>query len=220
MTTESKNTSLISLIDPTSDTEVINYHQEALKLRDYAEKRVIASVEDIKLATDDLSIISKLKKAMEEKRKEYVKPLQDRVEEINEAYKTFMEPIKVADSVTRQKMIAFDAEQKRIRREQEEINRLRIEAARKEMELKGELTESVDLVEVVPEAPKRVSTELGTTGLRDTWKYEVMDFALVPDDYKMINAGVLTPVVKASKGKITIPGIRIYNEPIIAVNVR
>ncbi|GAI94168.1 unnamed protein product, partial [marine sediment metagenome] len=52
------------------------------------------------------------------------------------------------------------------------------------------------------------------------WKWEVVDFALVPDSYKMINSGVLTPVVKASKGKIEIPGIRIFNEPIIAVNTR
>ena len=88
------------------------------------------------------------------------------------------------------------------------------------MELKGELTESVNLVEVAPEVPKRVSTDMGTVAQRNNWKWEVIDFTIVPDSYKMINAGVLTPIVKASKGKIQIPGIRIFNEPGIVVTTK
>ena len=207
---------------PGADIQVIDYYNQALGLQKYAESRVIATVEDIKGATDDLSIISKLKKAMDGKRKEYLDPLKAQAEAIRSTYDYLMLPIIEADKITRGKMLAFDAEQKRIRQEQEEINRLRIEAAEKEAALTGagELTEPVDLIEVSPEAPKRVSTEMGTVGQRGNWKWEVVDFSLVPDEYKMINAGVLTPVVKASKGKITIPGIRIYNEPIIAVNAR
>jgi len=211
------NETLISLIDPTSDIEVINYHQEALKLKDYAEKRVIASIEDIRFATDDLSIISKLKKVMEEKRKEYIKPLQEKVKEINGAYKTFMEPIEVADKVTRQKILAFNAEQERQRQEQEEINRLRIEAAQKEMELKGELTESVDLVEVVPEV-KRVSTDMGTSGVMKIRKYRVINFAELPDQYKIENSALLNKVVKA--GIQEIPGVEIYSEDTLRVTAR
>lgn len=207
-------------IKPNLDAEVKTIYSEALKLQEYATARVIATAEDLKPATDDLSIIHKVKKALEEKRKEYLKPLQDHVKEINEVFKTLTYPIEEADRITGSKILAFQAEQDRIRREQEEINRKRQEAAEAEMRLKGELSESVNLVEVVPEAPKRISTEMGTVGQRDNWKWEVVDFALVPDEYKMINSGVLTPVVKASKGKIVIPGIRIFNEPIIAVNAR
>ena len=210
----------IMQIKPEEDIEVQNFYEQALKLAEYAKQRVITTVDDLKPATDDLSIIRKIKKALEEKRKEYLKPFQEHVQEINDAFKKLMEPILAADKIMADKMLAFDAEQKRIRQEQEEINRMRMEAAQKEMELKGEITEPVSLVEVLPEAPKRVSTDMGIAGQRDNWKWEVMDFALVPDDYKMINAGVLTPIVKASKGKISIPGIRIFNEPIIMVNAR
>ena len=132
---------------------------------------------------------------------------------------TLMEPIEQADKTTRQKILAFQAEQERIRREQEEINRLRMEAARKDAALhNGEISESVDLVEVVPEAPKRVSTDMGTVGQRMIRKWEVIDFSAVPDEFKLIDAGKITKVVKAGIGSIS--GVRIYEEPILTVNTR
>ena len=201
---------------PGEDAQVQSWYNEALGLQKYAEARVIKTAEDLKPANDDLVTIRRLKKALEEKRKEYVKPLQDHVKSINDTFKTFMEPIEIADKVTSQKMLAFDAEQKRIRSEQERINAERIKLAQDEMKLNGELTESVNLVEVIQEVPTTIRTEVGTTGQRDNWKWEVQDINQVPREYLMINAGMLTPIVKASKGRLAIPGIRIYNEPIIA----
>uniref|UniRef100_A0A6M3KLP9 Uncharacterized protein n=2 Tax=viral metagenome TaxID=1070528 RepID=A0A6M3KLP9_9ZZZZ len=204
-------------VKPELDLQVMAFYAEAVKLKEYAEARVITTLEDMKPANDDLNIIRKLKKAMEARRKEYLAPFQDHVKEVNEAYKNLMEPVDMADKITTDKMLAFNREQDRIRREQEEINRLRMEAAQKDAALhNGEISEPVNLVEVIPEAPKRTTTDIGTTGQRDNWKWEVVDFSLVSDDYKIINAGVLTPIVKASKGKISISGIRIYNEPILA----
>ncbi len=204
-------------VKPETDEQVQSWYNEALGLQKYAEARVIKTVEDLKPANDDLVTIRRLKKLLEEKRKEYVKPLQDHVKSINDSFKTFMEPIEVADKVTSQKILAFTAEQGRIRKEQEEINQLRIEAAQKDAALhNGEISEPVNLVEVIPEVPTTIKTEVGSTGQRDNWKWEVQDINLVPREYLMINVGMLTPVVKASKGKIVIPGIKIYNEPILA----
>lgn len=208
-----------ALVKPRDNTEVMAFYNEALGLQKYAEARVITTAEDLKPATDDLSIIAKVKKALEGKRKEYVVPLQDQVKEFNEAFKTLMEPILIADQVTREKILAYQQEQKRIRQEQERINALRIEAAEKEAALNnGEITESVNLVEVVSEAPKRVSTEMGTVGQRMIRKWEVIDMAQVPEEYKVIDSARVTKVVKA--GIPSIPGIRIYEEPTLAVNVR
>lgn len=202
------------------DVEVKNYYQQAVKLQEYAVSRVIKTVEDIKIATDDLTIISRLKKAMEEKRKEYVKPLQENMKAINDNYKLWMEPIEAADSITREKILTFNREQERIRREQEEINRKRQEAAEAEMRLKGELSESVNLVEVVPENPKSVSTDMGTSGQRDNWTYEVYDFALLPDEYKVVDGSLLTAVAKKHHDQKQIPGVRFINRPIITVRAR
>jgi len=207
----------LALVKPGADTGVMAFYNQAVSLRDYARVRVITCNDDLKPANDDLIIIRKVKKAMEEKRKQYLKPFQDHVKETNEAYKSLMEPIEEADKLTANKMLAFDVEQKRKIREAEAIESEKMELARREAELKGgEIT--VDLTPVQkPEAvPEHVRTDMGMTGQRDSWKWEVTDIGQVPREYLMVNAGMLTPIVKASKGKLTIPGIRIYNEPIIA----
>jgi len=117
-------------------------------------------------------------------------------------------------------MLFFNMEQARIRQEQEDINRKRQEAAEAEMRLKGELTESVNLVEVVPEAPKIVSTGMGSTGMRDNWKYRVVNFAELSDEYKIEDSVMLNSIAKGHHDKKPVKGIVFYNEPIIAVRAK
>lgn len=205
-------------VKPEQDIEVQSFYDQALRLREHSEQRVITTVDDLKPATDDLSIIAKVKKGMEAKRKEYVKPLQEHVKEVNEAFKMLMEPIEIADRTTRGKILTFQQEQERIRREQEEINRKRMEAAEAEMRLKGELSEPVNLVEVAPEPAKRVSTEMGTSGVATIWKFEVIDFSLLPDRFKMENATLIGKVVRA--GEREIPGVKIWSEDTLRVKAR
>lgn len=214
-----KTTALVN-INPETDIEVQRFYSEALKLKEVALQRVIATVDDLAPATEDLSIIARVKKGLNSKKAEYLQPLKEYRDQVSYAFDTLLDPILQADTCTREKILAFNREQDRKRKEQEEVNRLRMEAAQKEMALNGELTESVNLVEVSPIAPNTVRTDMGSAGQRDNWKWEVVDKALVPEEYKIINAGMLTPVVKASKGQLTIPGIRIYNEPSIAVRAR
>ena len=215
--TEKAPTSIIR-VKPEQDMEVQSFYSQSLQFQEFAEHRVITIPEDLKPATDDLSIIAKVKRALEEKRKEYVKPLQDYIKEINDAFKKLMQPIEAADSITREKILVFNKDQNRIRQEQEEINRMRMEAAQKEKALKGEITEPVELVEVAPEAPKRVSTDMGMVGQRMIRKWELVDMALVPEEYKILDGTKITKVVKA--GIPSIPGIRIYEEPILTVSAR
>ena len=215
--TEQTNTTLIN-INPKADSQVVAFYNEALGLQKYAEARVIKTVEDLKPATNDLSIISRIKKGMEERRKEYIKPLDDHKKEINDAFKMLMTPIETADKITREKILGFNAEQERIRREQEEINRKRIEAAEAEMKLKGEITESVNLIEIIPEAPKRTFTDMGTASTFKVRKWEIIDFALVANDLKIIDAGKVTKLVKAGIGSIA--GIRIWEEDSLRVTTK
>ena len=217
MTTETQTTTLVK-IAPSSDLKVMAFYNQALELQKYAEARVITAVEDLNLAANDLIIIRKVKKGIESSRKDYLQPFQEHIKEINDTFKTLMEPIEIADTITGSKMLAFTLKQKLIREEQEKINALRMEAARKEMELKGELSESVGLVEVILPTPTTIRTDMGSVGQRDHWTFEVIDFALLPDEYKMPDATKIGKVVRA--GLHTIPGVRIWNEPILAGNVR
>ena len=198
-------------IYPQGDSAVTLLYNEALLLRQYAEARVVKTDDDVKVATNDLAVLSKLKKAIEEKRKEYVGPINEHLKSVNDAFKVFTEPLVQADAITWQKIKAYRAEQERIRAEQERINQLRLEAAAAEMKLKGELTESVDLVEVVLPPAKHYQAETGTLGMIDHWKVEVIDFQLLPDEYKIADQIKLNKVVRAGLHKIA--GCRIWNDP-------
>ena len=215
---EQKQTAIA--VRPGEDVEVHGYFEQSLILLKWAEGRVIATLEDNKTASDDLTIISRIKKMMEGKKREYLEPLLLKTNDIRQTYNYLMAPVLEAEKVTKGKMLAYDAEQGRIRKEQEEINRKRQEAAEAEMKLKGELTESVNLIEVLPEAPKRVSTEMGTSGQRDNWKYEVVDFPLLADAYKVADNAQLNAIAKSHHDQKEVPGVRFYNEPIIAVRAK
>jgi len=202
-------------VGPQGDLAVTKLYAEAENLEHYAVALVIASDSDVQASTHDLSIMASLKKAIEEKRKEYVQPINEHLKAVNDVFKNFTQPLVNADKITRDKILGYRAEQERQRREQEEINRLRMEAARREMELKGELSEPVNLVEVAPPTPNHFRTEAGTLGTRTIWKFEVVDFSLVPDEYKLIDATTVGKVVRA--GLRSIPGIRIYPEEVLLV---
>jgi hypothetical protein len=202
------------LVDPYTDIEVIRFVAEGNQMRDFAEARAILTAEDMKLASADLILIRKLKKAMESRRKDYLEPFQAHVKEVNEAYKVLMAPVEAADKLTGDKMLAYTAEQTRIRQEQERINAERMKLAQDEMKLTGELTESVNLVEVLPPVSTTTKTDLGSTGLRDHWVFEVENFALLPDEYKIADAVKIGKVVRA--GLHSIPGVKIENKPYLA----
>jgi len=209
----------LALIKPQEDTVLLAIYQEAIALRNFAEARVIATNDDLSPANDDLAVIARVKKGMEAKRKDYLKPFQDHIKDVNDAYKTFMEPIEQADKITRDKILTFRAEQERKRREAEAIEAEKTELARREAELTGgEIT--VDLTPVVkPEAvPDRIRGELGSSGKITIWKFEVIDFSLLPDRFKMENATLIGKVVRA--GEREIPGVRIWGEDSLRVNTK
>lgn len=210
------NTALIKVV-PQADESVIALYGQTLKLEEYATAMVIDSDDIIKAATNDLSIISGLKKAIEEKRKEYTQPINSHLKAINEAFKILTEPINNADTITRENILAYRLRQDLTRKEEERINLMRMDAAKAEMELKGELTESVDLIEVTPELPNHYRAEMGMASQRDTWKYEVTDFALLPDEFKLPDTTMLNSIAKKHHDQKQIPGVRFYNEPTLAV---
>jgi len=214
-----EQTTAVIQIAPGADSIVTNLYAEARKLQEYAEKRIIEKNEDLGSATEDVSLIANLKKALEAKRKEYTGPVRDHLDSINATFKTIMAPVEEADRITREKIMAFRREQERKRAEAEAIDRERQELARREAELSGTGETTIDLTPVAkPEAvPDKVHTEVGTTGTMKVYKWELVDIALVPKEYIMVNGGMITSVVKASKGKIIIPGIKVWEEDTLRV---
>ena len=203
-------------ISPNKDETVITLLNEVTSILEWAKKRTIANIDDVKNATNDLSLISKLKKAVEEKRQEYTSPLNDHIKTINGAFKLLSEPLAEADKITRQKVLTYNAEIERRREEAEAINREKLELAQREAILRGgEISIDLSPIEAPEATPDRVRAEAGMTSKMMVKKWEIEDFSKIPDEYKTIDAGKVTKLVKAGIGAI--PGIRIWEEPTLRV---
>jgi hypothetical protein len=200
-------------IAPGSDPRVMQLLNEIMRIREWSEKLVVSSEEDARKATEDLNIMSNLAKSVETTRKEYVDPLNAHVKSVNEAFKVLSEPLADADKTVREKVKAFKLLQEKKQRDAEEINRIKVELARKEASLNhGEIT--VDTTPVtVPLVPKITRTESGNSGLVDNWKYVVEDFSLLPNEYKIADDKVLSAIAKAHHDKKQVPGVKFYNDP-------
>ena len=177
---------------PGEDIEAHGYFEEGQKLLEYATALVIISDEIVKGATNDLAIISKLSRAMGEKRSEYLKPLKAEMDAIRETYNYLMTPVLEADKITRGKILAYRQKQERKRQEAEDIARMEREAAERKAALTGEPIVAPEPVEKMPETPDHYRSEMGTLGKSLLHKWEVIDFALVPDTYKKIDAGTVS----------------------------
>lgn len=205
-------------IAPEHDPAVIALANEAVKLMDLARARTITKPDDLAPATEDLSLIAKLRKALTEKRADYLRPIKGHIEAVNAAFSTITAPLEEADRVTRDKVKAFRAEVEARRQEAEEINRQKEELARREAAFSGTGETTVDTTPVIAPAPVRqVTTDSGSTGIMKVRRWEVADFSLVPNEFKLIDAGKVTKLVKAGG---SIPGIKVWEEETVRVTTR
>ena len=211
------NTAVIQ-INPENNTAVIKLHDQVARVLEHAKTLSIASEADVKVATADLNIIANLKRAIEEKRTSYTQPINTHLSDVNRVFKTISDPLKDADKIYRGKILTYRAEAKQKKEKAEAINRLRTEAAGKEMELKGELTEPVKTVDVPPPLPDRVHTDVGSLGKTMVKRWRVVDIHEVPDEYKIIDAAKVGKVVRA--GIPSIQGIEIWEEESLRVTPR
>ncbi len=208
-------TTALIQVAPDQDTRIQALFNESLDLQRYAEARIILIDDDLKSATDDLAIIAGLRKSIEEKRKEYTSPIREHLDVINEAFKAFTLPLIEADTINRDKVKAYRVEQERIIQEAQDIEAKKMELAKREMELKGEISVDLSPVPAPPPLPNQVRTDLGSTSVVKNRKYRVVDFALLPDQYKIENSVLLGRVVKS--GIPEIPGVEIYTEDSLRV---
>ena len=207
------------VIRPQADLAIISLTTEAVKLRSYAQGRVIQIDEDISPATNDLALIANLKKALKEKQDAYVKPIKGHLADVQVVFNELLAILEDANQLNRSKIEAYRNAQKRRQAEADELNRQALELARKQAEFSGTGEHTVDLtpVEAAPVVNK-VSTDMGTTSFVKHWKWEIEDRSKIPSDYMIVDGARITKEV--GKGVRSIPGLRIYCEEEVRVNTR
>ena len=157
-------------------------------------------------------------KQTEENRKELVKPLNDHVKFINGRFETLLRPIKEAENYLELQIRKYRQRIEDARRkEQDRLQRLQ--------ERREERAEAAGKPSPIPEviAPlvtgniKTVETVNGKVSFRTDWKAEIVDEAKLPREYLMPDVIKINAVVKAQRGTIQIPGVRIYTEEVPVV---
>ena len=209
-------------IRPERDETVVKLQDEATRLVLYAQGFVVANPSDVKRAVEDLSMIANIQKALETKRKEYTAPLNDHLKEINTTFKSITEPLDTANATLRGKVQAFNNEQKRLQQEAEkaqELIRQATEIQAKLHQATGEIFDAPPPAPVLTTAPVvKAYTDVGTMSTRKVMKWRGVDFAKVPDEYKMLDAVKIGKVVRA--GVTAIPGIEIYPEDGLTITAK
>lgn len=204
-------------IRPQDDPAVVALSQQAEGLKKAALARNLTVNEDLKPAMDDLILIGKVLKAVKAAMNDYVNPIKGYLKDVQAIFQTITGPLDEADAITRQKVLAYNAAAEKRQHEADEINRQAEELARKQAELnQGAFTVNTEPI-VVPPPVHMVHTESGTVGGTDHWKAKVVDFALLPDSYKLPNEQVLNAYARSTKGKGAIPGVEFFNDKGLSV---
>lgn len=204
-------------VKPLQDDVIKAQAENAQKALEYAKNRVVRSAEDVKMATDDLAMISKLKKVAKEKLDEYIKPIKSHLDSVKDDFNSIMKPLEEADSVTRDKILSFNRVQTELRRKQEEAERAARAAAEAEMKANGELSKEILTIENKAEPVVEAHANVGDMNTAKVWKFEVEDFAALPDDYKIADMVKIRKVVIAG---VKIPGVKAWQEDTLRITPR
>lgn len=170
-------------------------------------------------ATEMTAQVAGLLKQLDDQRKEIIKTPDDYVRSVNSFVRGFK--VKLESIVKDLKAKVGDYGYKLELKRREDERKMQKAAAKKQAKLDAEAkkmkVEPVQMpVMVAPKKPEPVRTESGTASTRYEWDCEVVDIALVPRAYLEFNK---TPAMYAIKsgGLRDIPGLRIFEKPIVTI---
>lgn len=193
-------------------------------------------------AADVVKELRQIRTAAEARRKSITADWRAMTSAVGVQYKELLSPLEAAEEALKHKTLAFNkAEQARA----EEAHRQ--EEARQQAELEAKIAEAQEAAElaaedpemqeladearreaaaasVVPpapqhDAPKQVRGSFGAVGSRTTWRVEIVDFAALPDIYKIANEQALRQAAQAEAAAakaqqrpfaLDVPGVRFW----------
>ena len=164
-------------------------------------------------ASEFMLQIQRRYKLVDDKRKQYVQPLNDQVKVINNDFKMILGPL---DEALKHVKTALSAWRNGQAFKEAEERRLEIEASAKDAVRAGDAVAVAGLVEdhreAAAEAPRIVRATSGSVSFRDEQKFEVVDPLQVPYEYLVVDERLIRAAVKA--GKLVIPGVKIWTEKV------
>lgn len=176
-----------------------------------AQKHQVQDQSSADMANDILVKMTAGLKEIENKRKSFTAPLNQSLKEINNTFKTIMEPIEAAkDALSRRLMEWRASEQKRIRKEQEKAFK---EEERRRKIQEAHAAKGHQVSETITPVAKPMSFAVqDTTKTRTQWAYDILDEKQIPREYLIVDRIAITTAVRL--GVRDIPGVKIYQKEI------
>ena len=199
------------IVYPRGETPYRDFLLEVIDLVNGSTAIVVNNKADSKVATDYLGALKDRRMAIQAFKSDLLSPLRQRTTDINDAMKELLEPLEAAKKFVDGLILAFNEAEREKVRQAEDIERRKQELA---------ALEGKPAPEPAPQPPQPQALTQGEhtqSGERWLTKYELIDFSLVPDEWKVLDIGKVTRAVKAGGTTLEIPGIRIFKEPIIAI---
>jgi hypothetical protein len=210
------------------DNEVQEVTTLALSVPDQAKQITIKTQEDYSRAGEMILTI----KAIRKKITDTFKPIKQKMDaakaEVLNQEKAADAPLKEAEAWLSPQIIAWNQEQERIRRAEED--RLREEARKREEDdrlaaaIQAEQSGQEDVAEEIMDEPVYVppvvlpksTPKVVGMSIRENWKFRITNEKLIPREYLKVDEVKIGGVVRALKANCAIPGVEVYNEGTIA----
>lgn len=186
----------------------------------YATLKVVDESSQIEATVAHAEIHGYLKQ-IEAEKLIVTKPARNWVEDINSRVLNLITPLKkLRDTLLAELQTYRDSVRAAQAKEQARLNRL--------AEKRLERAEAAGRPNPLPEAiaplvtgpPKSIENVESTTSFRVDWKAEVIDASLLPREYLMPDETKINAVVRASKGSIQIPGVRVFSVEVPVTRMR
>lgn len=204
----------------------------------------ITSTEEAQSLVEQLRLIKETARAVDDTRKEYTKPLDERKQSYMDLFRPASDVLAKAEKIGKTALGEWDREQNRLaaieienQRKSQESEQLRLAEGQKKAEaLLAEAdeaaasgdTQTAEALEsqaaaiqetAVPCPVVRISApeKLQGSSVRKIWRARVVNAALVPDEYKIINQKALDAYASAMKSEAKIPGVEFYPEGSVSI---
>lgn len=191
--------------------EVALVKSQASKALLAANELVIASDQDLPVATELLAKIKQVGKLIKERKEEITKPLNAALASARELFKPIETSHADAEAIIKRKVLAY----------QDKVEAERAAAAAKLAARVEKGTMRTDTamrkMEELPEVQKKTATAGGTLSTRVIKKVHIVDESLLPREYLLPDN---VKINKAALAGVVIPGVEVREEKTLATNLR
>ena len=215
-----------------TNKEVIEVTTLALSVPDQARAILIKSQADYARAGEIILTIKAIRKKITETFKPIKQKMDAAKQEVLDQERKADAPLKEAEAFLTPQIIAWSAEQEKIRLAEEK--RLQ-EIARKEeedrqlsaavdAEIHGDKDSAEEIINtpvyVPPVVVQKEVPKVAGMSIRENWKFRIIDETKIPRQYLKVDDVKIGGVVRSLKLQHNIPGIEVYNEGSVAGRTR